>query len=184
MRRALFALLFLACSAEQPATTTTVAEKPKAAPPPTAQQARELIANAPDFGEFEFTDAAYSLPMERSIRNEPAEAAAKALAKAGWIAVDGSGKVVLTGKSKSDKRFLVRPNGILDIVPLAKKELGEVTAVRMNDDGTAAADFTWTWVPNEVGRTFAERYAGTQQATATLIHDGTSWSILGIKRGA
>ena len=98
--------------------------------------------------------------------------------------MDGSGKVVLTGKSKSDKRFLVRPNGILDIVPLAKKELGEVTAVRMNDDGTAAADFTWTWVPNEVGRTFADRYAGTQQATATLIHDGTSWSILGIKRGA
>lgn len=173
MRRALLALLLVACAGEPPAV-----EKPKAPPPrpPTAAEARELIAGSGALGEFEFTEAAVSLPMQR------ADAAAEKLAKAGWITIGGDGAIELTGKAKADKRFLPRPNGILDIVPLAKKEMGDVSAVRGNADGTADADFTWTWKPNEVGQVFAERYAGTQNATATLLHDGTSWSVLSIRR--
>ena len=42
--------------------------------------------------------------------------------------MDTNGDISLTDKSRSDKRFLMRPNGLLDIVPLAKKEMGDVTA--------------------------------------------------------
>lgn len=144
--------------------------------------AREIIANAPVLGEFEFTHAGYSLPMEKSMRHAAANDVATKLAKAKWIALDGSGKISLTSKASSDKRFLVRANGILDIVPLAKKEMSEVTAVRANPDGTAEADFTWTWVPNEIGALLADRYAGTQKSTATLMWDGTNWTVLSIRR--
>jgi hypothetical protein len=84
-------------------------------------------------------------------------------------------------KAMDDKRFILRENGLLDVVPLAKKEMGEVSAVRMNPDDTATADFTWTWVPNEVGSLFPEKYAGTHAARATFIWDGTSWSMLKIE---
>lgn len=180
MKRLLaMAVLLAACGAEPPAPP---APKPTIPPPPTAAQARELIANAGVFGEFEFTNAGYSLPMEKALRHAAANDAAAKLAKAKWIAIDGGGKLTLTPRATSDKRFLARANGILDIVPLAKKEMGEVTAVRANPDATAAADFTWTWVPNEIGALFAERYAGTQKSTATLMWDGTAWTVLSITR--
>ena len=175
------ALLVAACSAETPAPPPAP-EKPKTPPPPSAADARERIADAGAFGEFEFTNAGYSLPMEKSMRHAAANEVAAKLAKAKWIALDRSGKVSLTSKSSSDKRFLVRANGILDIVPLAKKEMGEVTAVRANPDGTASADFTWTWIPNEIGALLADRYAGTQKSTATLMWDGTDWTVLSVRR--
>ena len=182
MKRLLgIALLLAACSAETPAPPPEP-EKPKTPPPPSVAEARELIANAGAFGEFEFTNAGYSLPMEKSMRHEAANDVAAKLAKAKWIALDGSGKVSLTPKASSDKRFLARANGILDIVPLAKKEMGDVTAVRANPDGTASGDFTWTWVPNEIGALLADRYAGTQKSTATLMWDGTSWTVLSVRR--
>lgn len=183
MKRLLAMLLLLAaCSGEQPAPQAEVPAKPKTPPPPTVAQAREILANAPELGEFEFTHAGFSLPMDKALRNEPANDAVKRLSKAQWIALDGDGRVILTPKSRDDKRFLVRPNGVLDIVPLAKKELGDVTAVRPNPDGTAAADFAWTWIPNEVGQSLKERYEGTQNATATLMWDGTNWIVLRIER--
>jgi hypothetical protein len=183
MRRALVltALLAFACGTETPAPPPAPA-KPATPAPPSAAEAREIIAAAGPFGEFEFTHAAYSVPMEKSLRHAAANDVAAKLAKEKWIALDGSGKVALTSKSQSDKRFLVRANGILDIVPLAKKEMGNVTAVRANADGTAAADFTWTWQPNEIGALLEERYAGEQKSTATLMWDGTSWTVLSVQR--
>lgn len=185
----LFALaLLFACSAEQPATTTTeAAATPQAPPPPSPDTARTLIAESPAFGEFEFTNAAYTLPTDGSLANENTRAVAKDLADAGWISVARNGDLTLTAKAESDRRFLLRPNGTLDIVPLAKKEMGDVTAVRQNADGTVAADFTWRWVPNEIGSTLQagflqERFAGTQRGTATLMWDGSSWSVLSIVR--
>lgn len=181
-------LLLTACSSEQPAATTTAAPvRPATPPPPGAAQARELIEKAPEFGEFEFTNAAYSIPVQKSQRNEPQEQAAKQLAKARWIGFDASGAIVLAPKAQSDRRFIVRPNAILDVVPLAKKEIGDVTAVRANPDGTAAADFSWKWLPNDLGASFTsgplhERFAGQQNATATLLWDGSGWSVLGIQR--
>ena len=180
--RSLFVLLVVAaCAKETVAPPAAAPAKKPALPPPTAIQAQQLIADSADFSDYEFTNASYSLPLSRKAMTEPARAYAKALASAGWIRFDGDA-VALTEKAKSDRRWLVRPNGFADIVPLAKKEMGSVTAVRANADGNVAADFDWTWSPNEIGKVFADRYAGKQLATATLINDGSAWSVLRITK--
>jgi len=186
MRRFALALVLLAACSNEPAPpTTTAAEQAKTPPAPTADQARAMIEKAPDLAEHQFTNAALSLPVSGAVMSEPLRQQAQQLAAAGWLEFDGAGDVMLTDKSRSDKRFLLRENGLLDIVPLAKKELGTVTAVRTNPDGTAAADFNWKWVPNEVGASLksglvADRFAATQESTATFIWDGSTWSVLKI----
>jgi hypothetical protein len=187
MRRVLIALLLTACAAEQPITDTsaTVAKPPRPAAP-SAADAKTLIANAPEFSEFEFTNAGWTTPVSGSLMSTPVRDEARQLAEAGWIALDRMGDVMLTNKSRNDKRFLLRPNGILDVVPLAKKEIGDVVAVR-DREGEVTVDFTWRWIPNEVGTAFKtgavhDRFAAPQQATATLLHEGTGWSVLRIDR--
>jgi hypothetical protein len=190
MKRTLLACVLLAavaCSKEAPPPTTTAAEaQPKSGPAPAAQQARDLIANAPEFGEHEFTNAAVSIPVSGAVMSEPLRQTAKQLAAAGWLAFDGAGDIMLTDKSRNDKRFILRPNGVLDVVPLAKKQMGGVTAVRTNADGSATADFTWRWIPNDVGNALTsgvehDRYAATQNATATLMWNGTNWTLIKIE---
>lgn len=178
---------FLSCSGgETPADTATAAgTAPAAAPLPTPDQAKALIADSPEFGDFEFsTGSSFSLPLDAAQFNEPARAGAADLERAGWIRIEG-GKVVLA-KGDGDKRFLVRPNGFLDIVPLAKKELLEVTGVRKTDEG-AEADFTWRWIPNEVGASFTsglvkERFDAIHVATAKLRDFGQGWVVMLIER--
>ena len=108
------------------------------------------------------------------------KAFSRALAKAGWIGIDGDGHVVLTEKAKKDRRFLLRPNGFLDIVPLAKKEFIGVEAVHVNPEGQPLVDFRWKWVANEIGALAGDRYSGEQLAIATLLWDGSQWSVLRI----
>ncbi|HEX2831546.1 MAG TPA: hypothetical protein VHW00_00945 [Thermoanaerobaculia bacterium] len=184
MKRLLVLLVLLtACGgSEPPAAPKPAAETPATPPPPSAAETRALIANSAEFGEFEFTNAAFTTPVNLATASEPVRASAKELAAAGWISIDG-GTVALTEKSRGDKRFLMRENGILDVVPLAKKEMGDVRNVQANPDGTATADFTWTWNANEVGSAFRsgtlyERYHTPRTSKATLIWDGTSWSVL------
>lgn len=169
-------------AAKSPAKTAT-SPRPAVAPPTTAE-AQSIVAGSSDFGEYQFTNAAYTLPLSRPAMNEPAQEAAADLKRAGWIAFSGD-SVVLTAKAKGDKRWLVRPNGFVDIVPLAKKEFVSVDAVRSNPDGGVSVDFTWDWVPNEIGSAFHsgpvhDRFSGPQQATATLIRSGDAWMILRI----
>jgi len=175
------ALLIAACSREETVTTATVEAKPAAPLPPTADDARKVIQSSAELGEYEFTDAAWSLPVAGSMMNEPQRAAARDLARAGWLTIERSGDATLTEKARNDKRFLLRPNGLLDIVPLAKKEMGNVVAVRANPDGSVAADFTWRWIPNEVAAAFLrDKFEGTRESTATLMHNGTEWIVLKI----
>jgi hypothetical protein len=178
-------LLSFACSQEKPAPPPQLVKAP-ALPPPTAEQARAIIAESSDFSEYEFTNAAITLPLSAALMNEEMKAEARDLERAGWLRVRG-GAVELTAKAKSDRRFLVRQNGYVDVVPLAKKVFGQVTAVRANRDGTADADFTWSWSPNEIGAALKsgsahDRYAAPQQATARLTNDGAAWSVLRITR--
>jgi hypothetical protein len=133
-----------------------------------------LIANSPEFGDYQFTHAAFTFAQKTPLND-----GAKKLAAAKWIRAEGD-RVVLSEKAKSDKRFLVRQNGFVDVVPLAKKEMLAVTAVRPQPDGNVLADFTWKWVPNEIGTAIGQPPAGEQNATAKLMWDGTSWMVLSI----
>lgn len=184
---AAIALLAAGCSSEQPATTSAAEERaPAPAAPPTPEAAGPLIAGSATFGDFDFsTGSSFSLPVDVVMRNEPARQGAEDLASEGWIRDEG-GKAVLTQKAQGDKRFLVRPNGFIDIVPLAKKELIEVSAVRPVEDGVEV-DFTWRWIPNEVGSAFKrgiirDRFAATHDATAKLQDLGSGWEVMLIRR--
>lgn len=186
MKRLLIVLLLVACSAEKPAAPPAAAEKP-APPPPTLAEAKQIIESSGDFSEFEFTNSAFTLPMKRSMMlNDQTRNAARDLQKAGWI--DFSGDDVVLRKGATDRRFITRPNGYVDIVPLARKEIVEVTAVRPTSEGVEA-DFDWKWTPNEVGSSFKtgplyDRYATPKQATATLYIDGGKWRVLRIRAKA
>lgn len=189
MKRTLIALTLAlaACSSEQPAPTNTdSAATASAATPPTAEQARAIIEKSSEFSQHEFTNASVSLPVAGSSMSEPTRVQAKQLADAGWLAFDGAGDIMLTEKSRNDKRFLPRENGLIDVVPLAKKEMGDVIAVRSNPDGSVNADFTWRWIPNEVGTAFKtgvihDRYAATQNATANLMWNGSEWTMITVQ---
>jgi hypothetical protein len=188
MKRTLLALALLAaCTSEKPTTTTSGSAADNAAiKPPSAQQAREIIEKSSELAQHEFTNAAVSFPVAGSSMNEPTRNQAKQLAAAGWLELDGAGDIMLTDKSRSDKRFLLRENGLLDVVPLAKKEMGNVTAVRPNPDGTVNADFTWRWLPNEVGNAFTtgpvhDRFAAAHNATANLMWNGTEWTMITVE---
>ena len=179
-----FALAFAACGGGESKNAAAPAAKPKTPPPPTPAAAKELIAYSPDFSEYQFTNAAYTLPMKKSAMNEPARQAAKELFAAGWIRFVGD-DVQLNEKSGGDRRLIIRLNGYVDLVPLARKEFGEVTAVRGQADGAVLVDFGWRWIPNEIGQAFKsglvkERFDAPQRATAKLMWDGKTWTILRI----
>jgi hypothetical protein len=187
---ALALLLLAACggSDEQPIaeSSTTTTNAPVTQPPPSPQQVRELIASSAELGDYEFTNAGFTTPTSGATMSEPVRQSVRELAAAGWLAIDGAGDVALTEKSRNDKRFLLRQNGLLDIVPLAKKEMGDVTGVSSNHDGTVTVDFTWRWIPNEVGSAFKtglihERFTSPQDGRATLMWDGSAWVILKIE---
>lgn len=173
MKKLLLVVLFLAACAKQEAPAPAPA--PPKAPALTVAQAKELLANAPELGEYQFTNAAVTLPMKQSQMNAPAQELAKSLRASGWIAFSGDA-VVLTDKAKNDKRFLPRPNGYTDIVPIAKKEFGDVTNVSGD-----TATFTWHWVQNDIGNAIHKPDEAVQHATAKLMWDGKAWSVLSIQ---
>jgi len=174
------AALLVACGRGE-APKPAAAAATKVIPPPSIAGAQKIVAESPEFSEYQFTYAAVSLPMKTTPVSRDN---AQQLAAVGWARLHGD-ELELTQKAKSDKRFIVRPNATVDVVPLAKKEFGTVTEVKAKPDGTVDATFTWKWIPNEVGAAFTrgelhERYAAPQRATATLMWDGSAWSVLRI----
>ncbi len=187
MKRALAILLLLAaCSSDEKPIASEQPQKPAAPTPPTAQQARDVIASSPAFSEHEFTNAGFTAPVSGVSMSEPVRQSVRELAGAGWILLENTGDIALTDKSRSDKRFLLRENGLLDIVPLAKKEMGTVTGVTPQADGSVIAAFSWRWIPNEIGASLRtgpihNRFMADQEDNATLMWDGTSWTVLKIE---
>lgn len=172
------------CGKTEPAATNTVATVAQNPAPPTPAEAKALIAASPEFSDYEFTNAALTLPLSGAMSTEQ-RANAKDLASAGWLRMARDG-IELTSKAKSDRRWLSRPNATVDIVPLASKELVEVIAVQRGADGSPQVPFTWRWIPNEIGAALRsgmahDRYAKSQRATATLLRDGASWTVLRIR---
>ncbi|HUO84956.1 MAG TPA: hypothetical protein VM534_07580 [Thermoanaerobaculia bacterium] len=186
---ALFLLLLSAVTGCQPeADPTPVPAAPdSAAPPlPTVEQARTLIANDPQFGEFDFTWAAISLPLSVDRMHQEAGAHAESLRSAGWIQFE-DGEIVLTEKALEDRRFIVRPNGFLEIVPLARKELLEIIEVRETEGENAVVELSWRWETNEIGQLLregaaAQRFAATHRAKATLMPGAGGWQVLILER--
>lgn len=184
--------MFLACTggeraippADEMANQTTAGETARGstsarAPLPSMEDAARVVSASPEFSDYQFTRAAFTLPVKEEAMTPEVRTVSKALAKNGWIGIDGDGNVILTGKAKADKRFLLRQNGFIDIVPMAKKEFLGVTAVHVNPEGQPLIDFRWKWVPNEIGA-LTNRYSGEQLAIATLLWDGSEWAVLRI----
>lgn len=192
MKRAIAILLLLtACGSKEPAATneSTAADSAAAtaAKPPTAEEARAMIEKSSEFSQHEFTFAAVSMPVAASASTQTSRTIANQLRDGGWLSFDSMGDLMLTEKSRSDKRFILRENGLLDVVPLAKKEMGNVEGVRTNPDGSVSVDFTWKWVPNEVGQSFTtgpihDRFAAPQNARASLMWNGTEWVMLSVEK--
>lgn len=184
----LFLLLisFASCTKETapPAPQTATAPPAPKVAAPSIDEAKSVIEASPAWSEYEFTNAAYSLPMKRAAMNEPAQQAAEDLKKGGWIRFSGD-SVQLTDKAAGDRRFLVRPNDVVDLVPLAKKDVVAVTSVTERE-GSVVADLEWKWVANEIGTAFRrgavfDRYRAPQRARATLEHNGTAWEVVRVE---
>lgn len=184
LARAALLLLASACGKPEPPAKATVASVAAVPTPPTLGEAKTLIAGSPEFSDFEFTNAALTIPLSGPMSAEQ-KSAAKDLASAGWLRKNAEG-IELTAKAKSDRRWLPRPNGTVDVVPLASKELVEVTSVQRGADGNPQVSFGWRWIPNEIGSALRsgathDRYAEPHRATATLLRDGANWTVLRIR---
>lgn len=191
---ALLALLivigFASCAKKEPTTSETNVSTPAetqtpATPPPTIEAARTFLESSEAFGDYQFTLASVSLPMKRSRLNDVTRPTVDDLTRAGWLR-DRGDEIALSEKAEKDKRFLVRPNGFLDIVPLAKKELMTVDAVGNDAPGSPTIDFKWRWIPNDVAQSFhgdlAARFSTTYHARATLFFTQDGWDVLRIEK--
>ncbi|HEY2323671.1 MAG TPA: hypothetical protein VGJ82_12495, partial [Thermoanaerobaculia bacterium] len=117
------ALLLLACGGGEKHASTPPARLPaRHRGCPSSADAQGIIEKSADFGEFDFTQTAVTIPVKKSAMNPPQLENAKQLAAAGWLTFDGD-DVTLT-KGKDDPRFNVRGNGFIDVVPVAKKKMG------------------------------------------------------------
>ncbi|HVT43058.1 MAG TPA: hypothetical protein VMT00_01590 [Thermoanaerobaculia bacterium] len=177
-------LILLGCGGKE--TPAPEAPAQSAPNPPTPAEAKELIVPSAEFSDFQSPYSGFSLPMKKSlIVNNEVQMVADDLKAAGYIDWQGE-DLVLTEKTGGDRRWMVRPNGFVDIVPLAKKELVEVTDVVAGPDGTVAAEFTWKWIPNEVGASLVrgrirERFDALHHGVAKLQPaSGGGWEILTI----
>ncbi|MHB0969750.1 MAG: hypothetical protein ACYC7A_16190 [Thermoanaerobaculia bacterium] len=189
----LSALILAGCggASESPGPATETAAAPaSAAPPsvalPSAADAAKIIGDSAEWSDYQFTYSSWSFQLGTPIAHPTTRQLAEDLATAGWLRVTPDGMIELTAKAKSDKRFLVRSNNSLDIVPMAKKELVGVTSVDANSDGTARADVRWKWVANEVGSSFRsgfikERYDAPQVAIATLEPAESGWKVRSVE---
>jgi hypothetical protein len=189
----LSALILTGCggAAESPgpATGTAVATDPAESPSvalPAAADAAKIIGDSAEWSDYQFTYSSWSFQLGTPIAHPTTRQLAEDLAAVGWLRVTPDGMIELTEKAKSDKRFLVRSNNSLDIVPMAKKELVGVTTVTANPDGTARVDVQWKWVANEVGSSFRsgfikERYDAPQVAIATLEPAGSGWKVRSVE---
>lgn len=188
-KRCLLALLlFAACSEKPAATTTTTSEAatgtaPAASPaPPTPAEAQKIIAASEQFRELRSEQAGFNVPLTLDTATDETKSVAEDLARTGWVTIDGA-SVTLTDKAKRDERFQVRQNGSFDILPLGTKEILAIKQILPGDQGQVRVFLDWKWAPNEISSEIdllAQMFIDEDEALATLIHDGTSWSVLKI----
>jgi hypothetical protein len=174
----LFCLLPIACS--RPEVPAASAPKP-ALQLPTPTEARAIIESSAEFPDFQFTYASWSVPLRKDAQNEATKKTVNELRAGAWLGYDGDGNVILADKARNDKRFLVRPNGTLDVVPLAKKHLVSVTSIEPKGE-EAVATFVWLWEPNEIGALLKSgllpmQYAAPHRARATLMQSDGKWIV-------
>lgn len=178
-------LVLAACSSPEPQQKNAPAAEAKSpsAPLPSRDQARQLIESSPEWSDHQFTYASWSVPLRANAMNEAHKKTVQELRTAGWLGLDGEGNAILTEKAKADRRFLVRPNETLDVVPLAKKEITDVSEPQPLPDGNARVVVDWRWVPNEVGDALKsglvrQVFDAPQRSNVTLMPSGDGWAVL------
>lgn len=182
-------LAFLvACGGEktettQPAAGSQASASKSSLPPPTPTEAKDIIANSAEWSDFMFTSGTWTIPTSTAGMHEKTKAMTDQLVDAGWIRYEQS-EVILTDKGFNDKRFVMRPNNVIDIMPLATKSILDVTKIEPGDE--PKVHFTWRWKPNEIGASlesgmFADRFAKTFKATATLYRVKDKWSVFSVR---
>lgn len=181
--------LVTACPAPESATPAADTDPASAVasqtPPPAPAAAKELIAASQPFGDFQFTYSSWTFPLDREVTHEAQLAMARDLEKEGWLRLR-DGRVELTEKARQDKRFLNRSNVSVDIVPLARKEITEVSSVEPAEDG-ARAIVRWRWIPNEIGAAFtsgpAKERFDQEQISEVILRESSpgSWEVWSVR---
>lgn len=116
--------------------------------------------------------------VKASVDEKPRDPHYKLLEKAGFVklasAKDGAVMVSLTPLGEGTFAKLPEfqkaknPDGTEGVVvPLASRELAEVTKVTMTGPNTARVEYTWKWNPNKVGEVF--------DATGTTVKTFSQW---------
>jgi len=116
--------------------------------------------------------------VKASVDEKPRDPHYKLLEKAGFVKLangkDGAVLVTLTplGNGTFDKipefQKSKNPDGTDALmVPLATRELAEVTKVTMTGPNSARVDYTWKWDPNKVGEIF--------DATSPIVKTFSTW---------
>lgn len=180
----LSALIIAGCG-EIPEAPKAPANAPAAAPavaPPTKAEATQIVGDSAEWSDYQFTYSSWSFQLGTPVAHPTTRQLVDDLVVAGWLRMTKGGVVELTERAKTDKRFLVRANNSLDIVPMAAKELVGVTSIKSEPDGAARAEVRWKWVPNDVGASFRsgfikERYDAPQVAVATLERANGAWRV-------
>ncbi|MGA7614710.1 MAG: hypothetical protein WBX15_05950 [Thermoanaerobaculia bacterium] len=141
-----------------------------------------MILAAPEWSDYDFSEAAWTLPMDRPIENPITLQMAKDLQAAGWIVLESTQRIALTTRALNDRHFIARPSGVVEMVPMAVKEFDGVETVRPAEDGNVAVDFKWHWNPNAVGASFKsgflhDRYTTPREGTAILQPSNGKWKV-------
>ncbi len=123
--------------------------------------------------------------VKPSVSEHPADPHYRLLEKAGLVTLrpdKKTGAVQVTVTSAGETLFSRIPalrqvknaDGTQTyIAPLAERRFGEVTKVTMNGPNSARVEYTWKWVPNQLGETFDAASAAVKSFNtwdrATLI---------------
>lgn len=149
--------------------------------------------------------------VKASVNEKPRDPHYKLLENAGFLKLANSKnnavQVTLTPLGEGtfsrlpEFRKASQPDGTQAFdVPLANREVAEITSIKMVNPSTATVEYTWKWKPTKVGELFdasgpavkkfntyeratlikdhgADFYHETQKATVTMVRSGKSWQI-------
>ena len=176
--------VLLGCGPSETSTGPVASPAPSALAAPKNEEIVQIVGESPEWSDYESPSSAWSFAIDVKAINPLVRANADDLAKAGWIVI-GKERVTLSDKARTDPRFLTRPNGFIDVVPIAKKEIASVD-LNTKSGEVVICDLTWTWRANEVGSAFVSdplhaKLTSPQYATVELRPYKGRWGVWEIR---